>query len=694
MGLSSPNASLEEDGMLNKAVFVVAAPALFCMAQPALAEDLASASSPDGSIRVNISIDGDGRPHYSISRKGKLLVAPSKLGFILADQYAMFRSFKFAGSETAKRDDTWEQPWGERRFVRNHYNELLVRFRQPTYAKHQMNIRFRLFDNGVGFRYEVPEQDGLKTMKIVDELTEFDIAGTGKAWWVMGGEWNRYEQIYQETPIDAVSTAHTPMTMRLDDGTHIAIHEAALVNYSGMWLKRGEGARFRATLSPSSQGPRVTADTPVLTPWRTLRIGDSAASLVENDLELNLNEPNKLGDVSWFRPQKYVGIWWGMITNTWTWAEGPKHGATTERTKATIDFAAKHGFGGVLVEGWNKGWNGEWFGHGDEFRFTEATPDFDLKAVTDYARKKNVRLIGHHETGGNIKVYEDQLDAAMKLYGDLGVNIVKTGYVADMGGIIAPGDRPDEFRMEWHDGQRQVEHHLKVVKAAAKYKIAVNPHEPVKDTGLRRTYPNWVAREGARGMEYNAWGQFANGPDHEPTLVYTRMLSGPMDFTPGVLTLTSPTGNDLASTRAKQLGLYLAIYSPIQMAADFIDNLAKFPKELAFIRQVPADWVESKLIAGEVGDFAIFARKDRNSADWYVGGVNDATARTIDAKLDFLDDGKVYTATIYRDGDGATYETEARHRIIYETRKVKKGDVLSLWLAPGGGAAVRLAPGK
>jgi alpha-glucosidase len=276
----------------------------------------------------------------------------------------------------------------------------------------------------------------------------------------------------------------------------------------------------------------------------------------------------------------------------------------------------------------------------------------------------------------------------------MGVDVVKTGYVADMGGIIAPGDKPGETRMEYHDGQRMANHHLDVVKTAAKYKVAINAHEPIKDTGLRRTYPNWVGREGARGMEYNAWGQFANGPDHEPTLVYTRMLSGPMDFTPGILSLRGSGEVKLASTRAKQLGLYLALYSPIQMAADFVEELEKYPRELDFISKVPADWEISKLIAGEVGDFAIFARKDRNSADWYVGGVNDATARTIDAKLDFLDAGKSYTATIYRDGPGATYETEARHNIVIETRTVKKGDALSLWLAPGGGAAVRIAAGK
>ncbi len=661
---------------------------------PVRAEPVAQVASPDGSIVVSVDTDGDKRVRYAVTRRGKALIAPSLLGFALTDSYPMQRGFAFQGSETAASDTTWEQPWGERRFVRSHYTELLVRFKQPAYLQRAMNIRFRVFDNGVGFRYELPEQPNLETMRIAEEFTEFDVAQGGKAWWIAGGDWNRYEQVYQATPIDAVATAHTPIAMRLDDGTHLSFHEAALVDYSAMWFKRSEGRKFRAMLSPSSQGPKVVRDTPFSTPWRAIRIGDTAAALVENDLELNLNEPNRLGDVGWFRPGKYIGIWWGMIAGKWSWAEGPSHGATTARARQHIDFAAKHGFSGVLVEGWNKGWNGDWLGHGDEFRFTEAAPDFDLKAVAAYAKSKGVRLIGHHETGGNIAVYEAQLDDALKLYASLGVDLVKTGYVADAGGIIAPGDRPGETRMEWHDGQRQVQHHQKVVETAAKYRIAINPHEPVKDTGLRRTWPNWVSREGARGMEYNAWGQFANSPDHEPTLVYTRMLSGPMDFTPGILSLKGSGDVKLASTLAKQLGLYLAIYSPIQMAADYLENLEAHPRELDFISKVPADWAESRLLAGEVGDYAIFARKDRHSDDWYVGGVNDATPRTLELKFDFLDAGKSYTATIHRDGEGATYETEARHTIAFETRKLRKGDTLSLWLAPGGGAAIRLAAGR
>ncbi|WP_088182468.1 glycoside hydrolase family 97 protein [Sphingobium sp. Z007] len=683
-----PNLSLRACALTLPFVFMT--PAFAQDARPAV-----TAASPDGSIILTVSTDNDSRPTWSLSRKGKLLIAPSKLGFILTDGLNMVRGFAIAGSDKGQGNDRWEQPWGERRFVADRYNEVTVRFRQSdVQGARLMNVHFRLFDNGVGFRYELPQQPGLKRMKIADETTEFDIVPKGTAWWIPGGEWNRYEQVYQNTPIDAVSTAHTPITMKLDDGTHLSFHEAALVDYAAYWLKRASGQTFRTILSPSSQGARVIRDLPFNTPWRTIRIADGAAGLVENDLELNLNEPNKLGDVSWFKPAKYIGIWWGMIRGDWTWAEGPKHGATTARAKQYIDFAAKHGFRGVLVEGWDKGWNGDWFGHGDDFSFTQSTPDFDLPGLATYAKKKGVHLIGHHETGGNIANYEAQLDDAMKLYGGLGVDVVKTGYVADAGGIIAPGDTPGTTRMEYHDGQRQVQHHLRVVETAAKYHVAVNAHEPVKDTGLRRTYPNWVAREGARGMEYNAWGAFANGPDHEPTLVYTRMLSGPMDFTPGVLSLEGADHAPLASTLAKQLGLYLALYSPIQMAADFVETLAKYPKELDFIAKVPADWSESHLIAGEVGDYAIFARKDRNSANWYVGGVNDATARTVSLNFDYLEPGKSYTATIYKDGAGATYLTDARHRISYETQTVRKGDRYDLWLAPGGGVAMRLVPSQ
>ena len=665
---------------------------------PLTAAQAETVASPDGRTVVTLDADNEGIPFYQIVRDGSPVISKSNLGFTFTDANPMRRNFEVVTADKAAVDTRWEQPWGERRWVDDKHNELSMTFRQRDDEARQVTVRLRVFDDGVGFRYEFPESARQPEYRIAEELTEFNIASDGTAWSIPAGDWNRYEYLYSKTPISALSTVHTPVTMKLDGGTYLAFHEAALVDYSGMWLKRVDGTRLRALLSPSSRGAKVVRNGAFTTPWRTVRIGDAPAALVESNIDLNLNEPNKLGDVSWFKPAKYIGIWWGMIRGDWSWASGPKHGATTDHTKKVIDFAAKNGFRGVLVEGWNVGWDGNWFGNGRDYSFTQGYPDFDIKAVTDYARKKGVHLIGHHETGGNIQVYEAQLADAMKLYGDLGVDVVKTGYVADAGGIISCNadiaDPCGKEIFEWHDGQRQVQHHLKVVQEAAKNHVAVNPHEPVKDTGLRRTYPNWVAREGARGMEYNAWSKYGNGPDHEPTLVYTRMLSGPMDFTPGVLGLVGSDNQPFSSTLAKQLGLYLAIYSPIQMAADFPESLAAHPKELEFIKQVPADWAESQLIAGEIGDYAIFARKDRNSEDWYAGGVNDATERTVTLTFDFLEPGKSYKVNVWKDGPDATYETEARHQIAYDSLTVRKGDTYTVRLAPAGGFAMQFKRGK
>ncbi len=668
---------------------------LFAFATPSLAQE--TVTSPDGTIAVTVDVNGEGTPLYSVARHGEQLIAPSRLGFNLADEDPLRRNLELVSTTTSSGEERWEQPWGERRYVLDRHNELLTTFNHGETGR-QISVRFRVFDDGVGFRYEFPERADKADWRIADELTEFNIALAGTAWWIQAGDWNRYEYIYHETPITSVATAHTPITFRLEDGTHMSIHEAALVDYSGMWLQRMDGQRLRATLAPSSRGAKVVRTGAFTTPWRTLRISSDAAGLVESDLELNLNEPNKLGDVSWFEPAKYIGIWWGMIRGDWSWAQGENHGATTERAKKYIDFAAEHGFRGVLIEGWNVGWDGNWFGNGRNYSFTESYPDFDFEEVAAYAESKGVRLIGHHETGGNIEVYEAQLEDGLDLYAANGIDVIKTGYVADAGSIISCNadiaDPCEGQTMEWHDGQRQVQHHMKVITEAAKRKIAINPHEPVKATGLRRTYPNWVAREGARGQEYNAWGAFNNGPEHDPTLVYTRMLSGPMDYTPGVLGLVGSEGVPMASTKAKQLGLYLAIYSPIQMAADFIESLAEHPRELEFIKAVPADWEESHLIAGVVADYAIFARKDRNSTDWYVGGVNDATERQVTLSFDFLDDGASYEMQVWKDGPEATYLTEKRHDIAYETQTVTNSDSYTVRLAPGGGFAARLIPGE
>jgi alpha-glucosidase len=650
---------------------------------------VATVSSPGNVLTATVTLNGEGRAGYTVSRSGVPVITESRLGFILGDAPKLERNFKAAGSATRSVDETWEQPWGERRYVRNRFNELRVSLIEKASLARRVDVVFRVYDDGLGFRYEFPAQQQLREVNIIEELTEFAIAEPGTAWWIPGGEWNRYEYLYNRTPLNEVSQAHTPLTIKTKSGLHIAVHEAALVDYAAMWLRRVEGTRLKSVLSPSSQGPRVRRIAPFNTPWRTLLIAQDAPGLyLASDLILNLNEPNKLGDVSWVKPGKYVGIWWEMHLGTSTWASGPKHGATTANARRYIDFAAANGMRGVLIEGWNEGWDADWFANGESFSFTKPYPDFDLPAVAAYARERGVHLIGHHETSANIAHYEKQLGAALDLYASLGIDAVKTGYVADAGGVKAMGE-DGKVRFEWHDGQVQSRHHLKVVTEAAKRHIAVNPHEPIKDTGLRRTYPNWVAREGARGMEYNAWGDPPNPPEHEANLVFTRMLAGPMDFTPGVLSLKGQKGRPIQSTIAKQLALYVVIYSPLQMAADLPENYEKYKDAFQFIRDVPADWSDTRVVNGEVGDYATIARKDRNSEDWYLGSVTDENARTLEVRLDFLDADRRYLAQIYRDGDSADWETNP-HAISIETREVGKADTLALKLGRGGGAAIRL----
>ncbi len=669
----------------------LAALALLFVASVATAAP-SSVSSPDGKLTATIELNGEGRITYAIVRDGKPLIAPSQMGFLFTDAPQMLRNFAIVDATTSAHDDTWQQPWGEWRSVRNHYNELRVRFRETSPLHRRLDIVFRAFDDGIGFRYEFPDQPNLKQANIAEELTQFNVAQPAEAWWCEAFESNREEYLYHHTPVAEIGVAQTPLTLKLADGTHLAFHEAALVDYAGMNIAKVVGGNLKAVLTPSAIGPKVSRQAPFPTPWRVMMVADSAAGLyMANPLVLNLNEPNRLGNVSWVKPRKYVGIWWGMHLETQSWASGAKHGATTANARRMIDFAAANGFTGLLVEGWNKGWDGDWFANGEDFSFTEAYPDFDLKAVTDYGRKKGVALIAHHETSANAAHYEDQLEAAFALDRSLGIDSVKTGYVSDAGGfkVRAPDGR---IVYDWHEGQAAARHHLKVVETAARYHVAIDAHEPIKDTGLRRTYPNWVSREGQRGMEYNAWGSPKNPPEHEANLVFTRLLGGPMDFTPGVLSLKGRGGSDILSTIAKQLALYVVIYSPIQMAADLPENYARYPGPLQFIRDVPTDWAETRALAGEVGNFAVIARKDRNSEDWYLGAVGDAQARTTTVALNFLAPGKSYTAQIYRDGADADYRTEARHSIVIETRTVTGADSLVLHLAPGGGQAIRFKP--
>jgi len=655
------------------------------LSAPALAAPV-SISSPDKVLTVTVDVNGEGRPEYSVSRLGEPLIGPSRLGFLLTDAPKLERNFEITASATRSANERWELPWGERRFVQNRFNELRVSLTEKQDLKRRLDVVFRVYDNGLGFRYEFPDQPNLREVNIAEEITEFAVAQPATAWWIPAFQWNREEYLYNKTRLSEVGIAQTPMTIRTDNGLHIAFHEASLVDYSGMQLQNEGGGRFRALLTPSSTGAKVSRIAPFPTPWRTLQIADRAGGLVENDLILNLNEPNKLGDVSWVEPFKYVGVWWAMHLNKETWGPGPNHGANTANVKRYIDFAAKHGFRGVLVEGWNEGWNDDWFANGKDFSFTEPYPDFDIEELARYGRAKGVHLIGHHETAGNIAVYEPQLEAAFSLYERLGIDAVKTGYVADMGGLQVRG--PDgKIRFEWHEGQASARHHLKVVTEAARHHIAVNPHEPIKDTGLRRTYPNWVAREGARGMEFNAWGAPPNPPEHETNLVFTRMLAGPMDFTPGILSLQG-RGQPILSTQAKQLALYVVLYSPIQMAADLIENYEGNMAPFQFIKDVPADWQETKVLNGEIGDFVTIARKDRKSENWYLGAITDEQGRSLDVPLGFLTPGRKYRAQIYRDGPNAHYRTNGKD-IVIEERSVTSADTLTLRLAPGGGQAIR-----
>lgn len=537
----------------------------------------------------------------------------------------------------------------------------------------------------------LPDQPTLHDVRIQNELTEFTFAQGGTAFWTEGFGWNREEYLYNRTPIEGIGVAQTPLTVRLDDGTHVSIHEAALVDYSGMNVMRTVGRTLRAALTPGTGDAAVVRTAPFHTPWRTLQVTGSAAELITSYLILNLNEPNAIGDVSWFRPGKYVGIWWQMHLGTATWASGPHHGATTETTRRYIDFAARHGFRGVLVEGWNVGWDGDWFGNGEEFSFTQPYPDFDLERLAAYASDRGVQLIGHHETSANAAHYEAQMEDAFALYQHLGLHVVKTGYVSDAGQARIRA-QDGGIHYAWHEGQEMARHHLRVVETAARYHIAINPHEPIKDTGLRRTYPNWVAREGARGMEYNAWGAPGNPPEHEAMLAFTRLLAGPMDFTPGIFGMETRAPDGVATTWAKQLALYVVIYSPIQMAADLLENYEANPGPFQFIVDVPTDWAETRVLNGEVGDFVTIVRKDRSSDDWYLGAITDEESRTLTAPLTFLDRNRRYRAQIYRDGPNADWRGDARHDIVIEERIVTSRDTLSLVLAPGGGQAIRFHP--
>lgn len=652
-----------------------------------------SVASPDGSLTVEFNLC-DGVPMYSVSRFGRPLVKPSRLGFLLEDSPSLDGHFELQSADRTSHNEKWEQPWGEKREIDNVYNELCIALRQDYKLARTLVIIFRVYNDGLGFRYEWPEQPNLKKLVIKDELTEFALAEDSDVWWIPAYQPEHYEYLYKKTKVSELKQAHTPATFETSDGVVLSIHEAALIDFASMTLAGHGGTTLKADLVPWSDGVKVRAAVPHVSPWRTIQVGDDAGELITSYLLLNLNEPSTIADTSWIKPGKYVGIWWEMHLTKSTWGSGDKHGATTENTKRYIDFAAENGFDGVLVEGWNKGWDGDWPKHGDKFSFTEPYPDFDLAGLAEYAESKGVRLIGHHETGGAVPNYERQMADAYALYEQLGVNTVKTGYVNWSQGMQRIGD-DGQPAGEWHYGQYMVRHHQHAIDEAAKHHLMLDVHEPVKPTGLRRTYPNLMTGEGARGQEYNAWSaDGGNPPEHETILPFTRLLAGPMDFTPGIFDLTYPElkpNNRVNTTLAKQLALYVVLYSPLQMAADLPENYLAHLDAFQFIRDVPADWEDTRVLHARIGDYVTIVRKRRGGDDWFLGSVTDDNGRTLAAPLSFLDRDRTYIAEIYRDADDADWKTNPTAYKV-EEREVNANTILPLRLAPGGGIAIRFRP--
>jgi alpha-glucosidase len=674
-----------------KTLLLVTILALFTLPDLSYSQDSNfSVSSPSGIHTLEFTLN-EQIPFYSVSRNNMELISWSRLGFELHSETDLSDNFHVMSHSVSEFDETWTQVWGEKKHIRNHYNELKVQLMESGEKERKMNIVFRVYDDGIGFRYEFPEQQNLTEFNILDELTEFNLTGNHTTWWIGAYQWNRFEYLTEETELAAVDTVHTPFTMRTGDGIYMSIHEAALVDYSSMTLERTNGYSMKANLMPWHDGIRVRTKAPSVTPWRTIQIADKPGDLITSYLILNLNEPNKIEDTSWIKPAKYVGIWWEMHLDKSTWGPGPNHGATTENTKRYIDFAAEHGFDHVLVEGWNVGWDENWFESGAVFSFTEPMVDFDLEGMAQYALDNGVRLMGHHENSATIEHYEAQVEDGFRLYQNLGIRAVKTGYVGH-GQEIFWTDEDGNRNYEWHHGQHMVRHHQDIVELAARYNIMLNVHEGVKDTGLRRTWPNLMTREVARGQEYNAWGENGgNPPDHVLFLPFTRNLAGPFDYTPGIVDLLFEEyrpDNRVNHTLAKELALYVVIYSPLQMAADLPQNYEQHPVPLQFIKDVPVDWYDTQVLNADVGNLITIVRKDRNSYDWYLGSITDEKPRDFTISLGFLDEGVRYTAEIFRDTEDAHWVTNP-YGFEKVQMEVTSTDSLSIKLASGGGQAVR-----
>ncbi|WP_315541523.1 glycoside hydrolase family 97 protein [Capnocytophaga leadbetteri] len=676
-------------------------------------------TSPDGNVVLSFSLKADGTPTYKMTYKGKPVINESTLGFTLKKDEPLTNHFKVVSDSKSTFKETWKPVWGEEKEILNHYNELLVQLKQDK-TNRLMNIRFRVYNEGVGFRYEFPTQKELTYFVIAEENTQFAMTGDHTAWWIPG-DYDTQEYDYNESKLSEIrglmkqsmtdnvsqfvfspTGVQTALMMKTKDGLYINLHEAALVDYSLMNLNLNDkNFIFQSWLTPDAKGDKGYLYTPTKSPWRTIMVSDDARNILASRLILNLNDPCALADTSWIKPVKYIGVWWEMITGKSSWAytddlptikldevdytkvkPNGTHAANNEKVRRYIDFAAQHGFDQVLVEGWNVGWE-DWFGHRKDYVFDFITPypDFDIKALNDYAHAKGVKLMMHHETSGSTRNYERHMKAAYELMNKYGYNSVKSGYVGD---ILPIG--------EHHYSQATINHYLYAIKEAAKHKIMVNAHEAVRPTGLCRTYPNLIGNEAARGTEYEAFG--GNKPFHTTILPFTRLQGGPMDYTPGIFETEVKNVNpnntsQVRSTLAKQLALYVTMYSPLQMAADLPENYERFADAFQFIKDVPVDWQESVYLEAEPGRYITVARKDKHSDNWYIGNTSNENGHTSELLLNFLDKNKKYEATIYADAKNADWQTNPKAYTITK-QKVNAKTKLKLTAAKGGGYAISI----
>ena len=677
-------------------------------------------TSPDGNVVLSFSLKADGTPTYKMTYKGKPVINESTLGFTLKKDEPLTNHFKVVSDSKSTFKETWKPVWGEEKEILNHYNELLVQLKQDK-TNRLMNIRFRVYNEGIGFRYEFPTQKELTYFVIAEENTQFAMTGDHTAWWIPG-DYDTQEYDYNESKLSEIrglmkqsmtdnvsqyvfspTGVQTALMMKTKDGLYINLHEAALVDYSLMNLNLDDkNFIFQSWLTPDAKGDKGYLYTPTKTPWRTVMVSDDARNILASRLILNLNDPCALADTSWIKPVKYIGVWWEMITGKSSWAytddlptikldevdytkvkPNGTHAANNDKVRHYIDFAAKHGFDQVLVEGWNVGWE-DWFGHRKDYVFDFVTPypDFDIKALNDYAHAKGVKLMMHHETSGSTRNYERHMKAAYELMNKYGYNSVKSGYVGD---ILPIG--------EHHYSQSTINHYLYAIKEAAKHKIMLNAHEAVRPTGLCRTYPNLIGNESARGTEYEAFG--GNKPFHTTILPFTRLQGGPMDYTPGILETEVKNVNpnntsQVRSTLAKQLALYVTMYSPLQMAADLPENYERFADAFQFIKDVPVDWQESVYLEAEPGRYITVARKDKHSDNWYIGNTSNENGHTSELLLNFLDKNKKYEATIYADAKNADWQTNPKAYTITK-QKVNAKTKLKLTAAKGGGYAIKIS---